>query len=93
MTTFNEILKKYEFTDFEDDDGPIISSMFHKDDVVKAIQEWLTQKLQEREPDIKESKQPNTIRNRQYWNGYELAFSELLEDFAFNNRKETEESK
>ena len=41
MKTFDEILKKYEFTDFEDDEGPIVSSMFHKDDIVKAVKEWL----------------------------------------------------
>ena len=41
MKTFDEILKKYEFTDFEDDEGPIISSMFHKDDIKKAVKDWL----------------------------------------------------
>ena len=39
MKTFDEILKKYEFTDFEDDEGPIISSMFHKDDIKKAVKD------------------------------------------------------
>jgi hypothetical protein len=42
--TFEECLKKYEFTDFEDDEGPIISSMYHRDDVIKAVTEWLTEK-------------------------------------------------
>jgi hypothetical protein len=42
MKTFNEILKQYEFTDFEEDE-PIVSDMFHKDDVKKAFTEWLIQ--------------------------------------------------
>jgi hypothetical protein len=36
MTTLREELKKYEFTDFEDD-VPIVSEMFHKDDIIKAV--------------------------------------------------------
>ena len=90
MTTFNEILKKYEFTDFEDDDGPIISSMFHKDDVVKAIQEWLTQKrLKLQEPEYN----PSTYQGSYAMLGREQMIDDLLEELAFNNRKETEESK
>jgi hypothetical protein len=44
MKTLNQILKKYEFTDYEADDNiPIVSDMYHKDDIVKAVAEWLTQ--------------------------------------------------
>ena len=40
--TIDQILKKYEFTDFEDDE-PIVSDMFHKDDLKRAVTEWLIQ--------------------------------------------------
>ena len=98
MTTFNEILKKYEFTDFEDDDGPIISSMYHKDDVVKAIQEWLTEKRKEKvllESKLCHEGYPcDATTQRIVSVAQQINFiDELLEEVAFNNRKETEESK
>jgi hydrogenase maturation factor len=44
--TFKQHLQKYEFTDYEDD-IPLVSDMFHEEDIIKAITEWLTQKNQE----------------------------------------------
>jgi hypothetical protein len=40
--TFIKELKKYEFTDYEADDNvPIVSDMYHKDDIIKALNLWL----------------------------------------------------
>jgi len=46
MKTLREELKKYDFTDYEDDDAIIVES-YHINDVLKAVRKWLTKKREE----------------------------------------------
>ena len=69
LKTLEQCLKQYEFTDFEDEE-PIVYDMFHKDDINKAVKEWLTQYQNER---TRESE-----RSEGAW----LQLEELLKEFA-----------